>query len=912
MISLINRNAVKLMGMVLALLMGGQFSLAQAPAKTGKDAETLKAANAIFDNVKHEKLPNGLNVYLKPIPGAPTVTTMVAYKVGSADENLDQTGLSHYLEHLMFKGTEKLMPGDIDRFTLRNGGANNAYTSEDCTVYHFDFSADRWEQALAIEADRMRNLLIDDKHEFQQEKGAVIEELKRNEDGPWDLEYKAIMPKIFGANAPYGHPVIGQAEHVKASTALTIKAHYDLWYHPSNASLVICGGFDPAQAMARVKELFGNIPAGELPARKVNVPLKREGQIRIEMKSKFEVARLLIAFNTVEMVDEDAPALSVLEAVLSDGKISRFYRKFIEGEELASVAAAESSTGRYPGWFGIQMELMQGKDGAKLEKMIFDELDKLANELVSDEELERIRQKILAGAVFSRESVHGLADVISRTVVVADLEYLKSYLSKLLAVSPADLQRVAKKYLVKDKSVVLWSIPEKGAKTSSNHKPEKNRRLFRQKEQAAVTPFSLTKAKRIELPSGTVLLLMPDSKVPVLVANIAIRESKGYETSEKQGVASMTGSLLDEGIPGLDGPQLALKIEGVGGELEFDESGGALKVLSHHGKMGIDLLLNCMRSPTFPKDAFERNKEQTLSSLQDLESQANFLAKREFLKEVYGDHPRGRSAIGTIKSVKALTNEDCIAFHKLCYHPANLIISVVGDFDAAEVEAQIREGLKGWPVSEAAKINFPKVAMLEKFTQKIISNPEAVQMQFYMGHVGIRRNDPDYFKLLVMDYILGTGPGFTDRLSARLRDREGLAYTVNANITSTADIEPGVFTCYIGTDAVNFERVKKEFLEELERIRTTNPTEDELSDAKNYLLGSLAFRFTTNAAIASQLLMTERLGVGLDYLDKFRKEVSAVTGDDIKAVAFNHIQTDKLLLLAVGAIDQTGKLLPKK
>jgi serine/threonine protein kinase len=217
------------------------------------------------------------------------------------------------------------------------------------------------------------------------------------------------------------------------------------------------------------------------------------------------------------------------------------------------------------------------------------------------------------------------------------------------------------------------------------------------------------------------------------------------------------------------------------------------------------------------------------------------------------------------------------------------------DFDAAEVEAQIREGLKGWPVSENAKISYPKVAMPEKFTQKIISNPEAVQMQFYMGHVGIRRNDPDYFKLMVMDYILGTGPGFTDRLSARLRDREGLAYTVNANITSTADIEPGVFTCYIGTDAGNFDRVKKEFLEELERIRTTKPTEDELSDAKNYLLGNLAFRFTTNAAIASQLLMVERLGIGLDYLDKFRKEVSAVTGDDIKAVAFKHIQTEKLI-----------------
>jgi zinc protease len=202
--------------------------------------------------------------------------------------------------------------------------------------------------------------------------------------------------------------------------------------------------------------------------------------------------------------------------------------------------------------------------------------------------------------------------------------------------------------------------------------------------------------------------------------------------------------------------------------------------------------------------------------------------------------------------------------------------------------------------------------MPEKFRQRIISNPDAVQMQFYLGHVGIRRDDPDYFKLMVMDYILGTGPGFTDRLSARLRDREGLAYTVNANITTTADLEPGVFSCYIGTDAGNFERVKKEFLEELEKIRTTIPEEAELADAKNYLLGNLPFRFTTNAAIASQLLMVERLGVGLDYLDKFRKEVAAVTGEDIKSVASRHIQTDKLILLAVGAIDETGKPLPKK
>src|SRR5207248_6660755 len=138
-----------------------------------------RAAAAMYEGIRTEKLPNGMQVYLKPVPGAPLVTVMVAYKVGSADEDLNNTGLSHYLEHLMFKGTNKIMPGDIDRATLRNGGANNAYTSEDCTVYHFDFASDRWQAALQVEADRMRNLRIDQAHEFEQEKGAVISELER-------------------------------------------------------------------------------------------------------------------------------------------------------------------------------------------------------------------------------------------------------------------------------------------------------------------------------------------------------------------------------------------------------------------------------------------------------------------------------------------------------------------------------------------------------------------------------------------------------------------------------------------------------------------------------------------------------------------------------------------------------------
>jgi zinc protease len=188
---------------------------------------------------------------------------------------------------------------------------------------------------------------------------------------------------------------------------------------------------------------------------------------------------------------------------------------------------------------------------------------------------------------------------------------------------------------------------------------------------------------------------------------------------------------------------------------------------------------------------------------------------------------------------------------------------------------------------------------------------DASQLHFYMGHAGIRRQDPDYFKLHVMDYVLGTGPGFTDRLSSRLRDREGLAYTVTANITAGAGEEPGLFTCYIGTEPKNFAKVKGMFLEELKRIRDEKPTDEEVENAKKYLLGSMPFQVSTNDHVAAQLLMVERYKLGLNYLEDYRKAVAAVTPEDVQAVAKKHLDPDNMILVVAGAVDSDGKILNK-
>lgn len=909
---------------LIAAALGVASAVPAAADDKADSAALARTAQAMFRDIRTETLPNGLRVYLLPVKESPVVTTMVAYKVGAADEEKTQTGLSHYLEHLLFKGTDKLVPGEIDRLTQRNGGANNAYTSEDMTAYHFDFAADRWMTALAIEADRMRNTRIDERHEFQQEKGAVVAELKRNEDGPWDLEYKAVLPLLYPKANPYSHPVIGQEEHVRGATAEIIKRHYDQWYHPNNASLVVVGGFDPDAALKRIRELFGPIPKADLPPRK-SAPLNppRTQTVRKELDSKFDVPRLLVGFNTVRAGEPDDYVLDVIEDVLSKGKTSRLYRKLVDGERVAGGVGADNSSGRYPGWFGVQVELLKGKDRKKVERLVYDELKKLAAEPISDAELARVRRNILASYIFSKESVHGLANLIAKTVTVHDLDYLNTYLDKVLSVTPADIQRVAGKYLKEEAAVVVWSVPEDEKKVGSLPGPERERRVdatrharsglgidARQNTAAGAGTFSLKDARRVVLKNGLTLVMLENRRLPVVVASAAVKDVRLREPAEKAGVAALVGDMLDEGTANHTGDEIATLIEDTGGSLSMSSAGGTVKVLTPDTKLGLGLLFECLTRPTFPAEQLASKREQQLATIADSETQPMTRARNLFRATVYGDHPFGRPAYGTKETVARLTADDCRAFHKTAFAPDYTILVVVGDFDPAEMQRQVEALTADWPAAGGKTPTPPAPPTREKPVAKIVPDPTAAQTHVFVGHLGIRRNDPDYYKLLVMDNVLGTGPGFTDRLSSTLRDRQGLAYTVTAQITGSAGDQPGTFTGYIGTFADKFTWVRDGFLREINRIRDEPPTLQEVEDAKQYLLGSLPFRLTTNAQVASELLEAERFGLGFDVLEKYRAAVSAVTPADVQAVAKKHLDPKAIVVAAVGPVGPDGKPLP--
>src|SRR5215831_7280514 len=272
--------------------------------------------------VQKSVLPNGLTVITKEAHDRPVVATVIWYRVGSKNEELGQTGKSHFLEHMLFKGTDRFKKGEIDLITLKNGGGNNAFTSHDFTAYYFNFASDRWEVALDIEADRMVNCAFDPE-EFEAEKKVVIEELKTGLDSPWGLLLQEVEASAYKIH-PYHNPIVGWLQDVERATVQSQQAYYRRYYHPNNATLVIAGDFDTADVLKKVDRLFGSIPTGPQPPAMLMREPDQRGERRLVVRWRSKVPRLAVAYHAPEIAHPDTYALQVLAVVLAEGKASRF------------------------------------------------------------------------------------------------------------------------------------------------------------------------------------------------------------------------------------------------------------------------------------------------------------------------------------------------------------------------------------------------------------------------------------------------------------------------------------------------------------------------------------------------------------------------------------------------------------
>jgi zinc protease len=415
-------------------------------------------------NVTEKVLPNGLKVLLKEEHKAPVVTFQVWYKVGSRNECLGETGLSHMLEHMMFKGTKKYGPKTFSQTVQRNGGNDNAFTSHDYTAYFENFAADRIAISLDLESDRMHNLLLDPK-EFLSERDVVKEERRmRTEDDPVNAMVEQMMSVAFSAH-PYQWPVIGWMADISSLTHDELVKHYRTYYAPNNATIVVVGDFDTKKLLAQIEQSFGRIPRGPEVPKVTAVEPKHLGERRVIVKRQAELPAVFAGYAVPTLKHPDSYALEVLQGILSSGKSSRLYRSLVYEKQLALYAGGDyDNVSADPNLFYVYAGVMPGKTTDEVEKALYTEIDKFKNEPVTDDELQKAKNQVEASFIMGQDSIFYQAMLLGQFETVANWRLLEKYVDNIRAVTKEDVMRVAKEYFSEDSRTVGILVPVKDKK----------------------------------------------------------------------------------------------------------------------------------------------------------------------------------------------------------------------------------------------------------------------------------------------------------------------------------------------------------------------------------------------------------------------------------------------------------------
>ncbi len=869
-------------------------------------AEVTRCAET---GVVEVRLANGLVALILARPGAPVVSVQTWYRVGSREEEKGRTGLAHFLEHLMFKGTATMRKGDIDLVTLRNGGQNNADTTADRTRYFFDFAADRWERALEIEADRMRGSAFDE-HEFRAERGPVIEELRRDRDDPWWALAEALEASAYQVH-PYRNPVIGWPEEIVKVPREAVLAFYDAWYQPANCTVVIVGGLDADHAVARVAELFGPLPAVPLPEIFVPAEPAQEGERRFELELEVNVPRMAASFHTVRVRDPEDPVLDVLQVVLAGGKSSVLYDRLVRRDRLAAAVSVSNDTRRDPGMFQIMAELAPDATPAALEAALWEELDRIGRDGPRATDFDRARAVLRAGRVYRQATCSGMASVLGTMQVLAGdwRRYLEQD-RRVEELTREDVRDVAARFLVRRNRTVGWALPRPAGAPARPPIPDGDLHELDEpdedtRDEPAIVSRRPAGRLRVELPArrevlanGLRVLVLPRRDLPEVSLRAWVDGGRLHESLP--GAGALAGACLDEGAAGRDGTAIAEEIAALGAHLACGSGGVSARCLSGDVVRVAEIASDVLLRPDFPEEAVAQKRGELIAHVRAEDDDPSFTGRRRLRELVYGRHPLARRDKGGEAELTALDRAALVAHHRRVCVPRNAIVALVGDVDADAALELLRARFGAWEDRPVPQLALPELVLGSATSVHVAEDRD--QLHIYLGHLGVRRDDPDYHALLVGDHVLGSGPGFTDRLSMRLRDEQGLAYTVAASLARSADEFPGLFSAYIGTAPDMRDRALAGLRNEIEALVSGREpvSETEVDDARSYVLGSFVFPYETNPGTAEQLVHAERLGLGLDHPDRFVEAVAAVTAADVQAAMARHIHTDRLVQVTVG------------
>ncbi|MHB8946512.1 MAG: M16 family metallopeptidase [Bacillota bacterium] len=879
-------------------------------------------------NENDQALSNGLTVFIREHHQNPVAAFFIFYRVGARYEVPGLTGASHWVEHMMFKGTPKFGKGQLDKLVSKNGGYWNGFTSEDLTAYYAVLPAGRIELAVEIEADRMANCLFDPA-EVASERTVIISEREGAENQPTFWLDEAVTEAAFKVH-PYRHGVIGAKADLLSMTREDLYGYYRSHYSPANAVAVLVGDIDAARGRDLIEKHFGGVAGGRaLPPLGAGEPAQTEER-RVVVRRPGPTSYVLIAYHLPAAGHADMPAMMVLDAVLSGGKppfsfssrpmgcSSRLYRALVDGR-LAAHADSRVGLAIDPGLFSISATARASAGAADIEKAITVEVERLRRETIPDDELGRAKKQVRAQLAYVREGVENEALLLGAAEVLGCPSLHDGLAEQVAAVTADAVRAVAEKYLGENNRTVGSFIPAQaadntagghggGARMFFHHEPRAYRELRPHPEPpsaGAALPGPET-IRRRRLANGAVALAVNNPALPFALAKATLVLAPADEAQGRAGIEAICAEGVMRGNARRTFQEQSELTDANGMSLNAASDGETLSfsvtALNEDFSRGLAIMADAALAPAFPGNELDTVKGQFLTRIRERDSDTRRLAVRLFHEAAYPHgHPYHHPALGYQAEVQMLRPEAIRDYYGARLVPARLILTAVGGLDDESMLDAMQAsfgGFAGPGFADAAPCPAPPPA--SRPAERVVIRYDLAgktQSDIVLGLPGISRRDPDYDRLYMADLILGR-MGLGGRLGGDIRDRQGLAYYVYTALRAKRG--PGAWFIFAGVNPNAVDQAVDSMVGHLRRFATEPVSAEELADAKGYATGTLPINLETAEGLSRALIEMELFGLGLDHWQRLPDLYRAVTREDILAVATRCLDPERHIQVIVG------------
>lgn len=844
------------------------------------------------DRLHQFTMGNGIKVILEENRATPVVALQVWVKAGSADERDEEAGMCHFVEHMVFKGTEKRKTREMAKEIESLGGTINAYTSYDSTVYHVTIASRYSATGLDILSDLVRHPTFDPL-ELEREREVVLEEIRRGVDDPSRRLFNQTMATLYQQH-PYRRPVTGYERTIKAITRDQMLSFFKRWYVPSRMVFIAAGDFDLETMEEKVKEVFRGMEpcSGSLPQR-MKEP-EQAGVRSVVSQGNFKETYLQIGLSISSAKDAETPALDVLSYVLGRGEASRLVQKVKLEKGLVNAISASSYTPKDPGIF-IMGATLPAENVEKAIEAILEEVNRLKIEGVTPEEFHRVKVNIESDLVYSRQTVQGIAGKIGYYEVIAgDLQFEKEYMRRISLLQNEDIQKVLNKYFQRHRLAISILVPDE--KAEGIRIPSIESIAGRERLSGALGEKKVSVSKTI-LDNGIRLIVKENPSIPAVTVQASFLGGVRFEKEDQSGINHFIAVMWTKGTTNQNSLQITKKVERMAGSLNgfsgYNSLGLTFTFLSQHFEDAFSLLTEVIRQPSFDKEEMEKRRRLILASIRQQEDDLGRLVFKLFRKTLYEKHPYRMDTLGTADSIQRMTHKDLEEYYRRIVIPENMVLTVVGDVDQRRVLAVVKQGFGDL---KRGSLHIPSILQetpFQKMRQTEITKMKE-QAHFVLGFLGASFQHPDSDALRVLEAALSGQGG---RLFRELRDKESLAYALN--FVAQPNLDRGFIGVYMGTHPSKLETAIQAVLRELRKVKEEGLTEGEVARAKKYLIGNFEIGLQTNEAQANQVSLDELYGLGFYHFQEFPREIQKVTKDDVDRVAKKYFDLESYAIAII-------------